>query len=295
MEAQNNQTLFRCRDRAKTFPGLSGISFRIMDHLPLKDALCVFGGTQCTFNNMVDFVAEHSTFREGYQFGISGLMFLVPNRISQRTIPSVPIIEGKMVVLGPRDPAQRRRDTLRTIIQPFRWDAWMMLGATLALLLVLSFLKYCLYTEKKKRSFYNYVRSLVGDDVSDPIFNPKNASELTMEERKWLRGLQEESKLMNKVSGTALGLAGAALLTISILFYEIAVVNYIFAQTVQHLGKDVQNLTQRELSNYLVMGSAAQEIIWRKTGTFGLIPLSSATSIQFFTVSDLNHLAYSGS
>ncbi len=49
MEAQNNQTLFRCRERANVFPGLSGSSFRVKDNLPSEDALCVFGGTQCTF------------------------------------------------------------------------------------------------------------------------------------------------------------------------------------------------------------------------------------------------------
>ncbi len=266
MEAQNNQALFRCRDRVEVFPGLLGSSFRILDNLPLENAICVFGGTQCTFNNMVDFVAEHSTVIEGYQFAVIGLLFIYPDRISQRTIPTVSIMEGRTVILGPRDPHPRTRDVLRTVFQPFRLDVWVMLGAVLVFFFLLSVLKFCFSTQKKKRSFYNYLSSMCGEVQSDTITSPENASEQTADERKWTQELQEEFKHMSKVSGTALGLAFAALLTVIILFYEIAIVNYVFIRGEKQLEKDVQNLTPRELSKYMVMANTAHEKVCLKMG-----------------------------
>ncbi len=110
----------------RVFPGLSGSTVLVRENLPLEDARCVFCSTQCTVNSTVNVDSEHSTFSDGNQFGVSGIMILL--RISLHTIPTVAIMESNVVIFGPRYSKPRIKYVIGAIFQPLRWVYWEILG-----------------------------------------------------------------------------------------------------------------------------------------------------------------------
>ncbi len=75
---------------------------------------------------------------------------------------------------------------------------------------------------------------------------------------------QETVKLLNKVAVASLKIAVAAFFAIVILFYEIAVVNFVFLKKTHSLQKNLADLSKDEMSRYIIVKGGATEVIWRK-------------------------------
>ncbi len=99
MADEGDQKLFRCRDHSAHFSLLSGIAFEMHKNLKGPDHWCVWAGQDCMFNNMVDFV-EIQAENSKHQFAITGLLLETSVRVSKNLLPSSPIMDSRMIVLG---------------------------------------------------------------------------------------------------------------------------------------------------------------------------------------------------
>lgn len=59
-----------------------------------------------------------------------------------------------------------------------------------------------------------------------------------------------------------LGLSVVSLLAVTILFYEIGVVNFLFQNQHIRLGKALTDLSRNELANYCAIKDSASESVW---------------------------------
>eukprot|EP00177_Eucheuma_denticulatum_P001741 GFKZ01003130.1.p1 GENE.GFKZ01003130.1~~GFKZ01003130.1.p1 ORF type:complete len:665 (-),score=34.78 GFKZ01003130.1:1545-3539(-) len=83
---------------------------------------------------------------------------------------------------------------------------------------------------------------------------------------------EEEGKVMALASKYGLSMtlfriSLLAFLGVFALFYEVAVVNFVFQQSRVELGKSVRNLSSRELAKYAVLRNSALENVWSAAGT----------------------------
>lgn len=86
-----------------------------------------------------------------------------------------------------------------------------------------------------------------------------------------------EAEMINKslsfsakygLSMTLFRLSLLAFVAVFALFYEVAVVNFLFQQQKLELSKSVKSLSNSELSQYSVLKNSALENVWNATGMF---------------------------
>ncbi len=261
MVAHDNQTIFPCRDRRAYFPDLNGIIFIVKEAIvPLHDAWCVYGGNQCTFNGMIDFISQHSTPEARYRFGVTGIAFIMPHRIRSTSKPTVPIMEGKMVIVGPRSPPSRKRDSLTSMILPFELGAWLSIVGVVFCFSILWLLVACAFTRPVN------LRSLLQLVVGEYVPEIPPAPEQPEKQQEWLN-MQENLRLSKKVAIAGLRSSFKVFLGTTIIFYEVLIAYHIFEQRSQSVTIDVRGLEKAELSSYGVVGDGAQEFVLRKEGT----------------------------
>lgn len=68
------------------------------------------------------------------------------------------------------------------------------------------------------------------------------------------------------LSMTLFRIALLAFIAVFALFYEVAVVNFLFQQNSLRIEKGVRNLSTRELNNFAVLKNSALENVWNATG-----------------------------
>ncbi len=237
MKTEDSVRLFPCRDRKSEFPGLEGVSFDLMDNLPLDDALCIYGGPNCTFTGMLEFVRR----QRDHQFVAGGLLFSIPERLTENTRPSAPISEDRIIVIGRRDSKSSIVQAYTTILRPFQLATWMMLLGILM--------------------FFVFARVLIAAYFSDPR-TPRNIARHVFDEHDLHSN--ETQRLLNKGAVASLMISVAAFFAIVILFYEIAVVNFVFSKKKHALQKSLSSLTEEEMKQYVIPKAEATENIWRK-------------------------------
>ncbi len=106
MRTEEHQKLFRCRERANFFPLLSGPFFDLVDAIPeLQKASCIWAGPNSTYESNVLFVRHVSHGKRTLKIVAGGMLFQMAYRVSNGTIPSAPITNGKVVVVSANRPA----------------------------------------------------------------------------------------------------------------------------------------------------------------------------------------------
>lgn len=68
------------------------------------------------------------------------------------------------------------------------------------------------------------------------------------------------------LSMTLFRIALLAFLAVFALFYEVAVVNFLFQQNSLQIEKAVRNLSTKDLANFTVLKNSALENVWNATG-----------------------------
>lgn len=276
MVAEDNQTLFRCKDRRTFFPDLGGFSFNVKSALKsLDDDLCAFAGNQCSVDGMIEFIAQYSNSPDGYQFGVTGMMFILPHRISSTSIPTVPIMDGRMVLLGPRTKSQKKKYAFRRMVSPFQIDAWLsILGVAFVFLFLWLLISWSFQDPVHFRDVAGImVRDLPGRFLVVPGEYPQD-----------LGVLEENIQLANRFAFNTLKLSVKVFLAITVLFYEIAVVYYIFEERGRTETIDIQGLKKSEMAKYIVIRGGAQEFVFRKSGTFFSFSSKSGTLVNIATL-----------
>lgn len=186
---------FSCRRRKQKYPDLSGIFFSILEEIsPLEDAMCVWVGPHCTYDNLIGLIDE-TTNAGPYQFLAGGLLFNLMYRMTNTTIPTVPIVHDKILIVGPsKQDGMNISSALEVVLSPFTPEVWRFLGVCVLCIGLLRVLISFLFGRDR------LIRHIFGeyeDDVTPPEVRRFN--------RYWMNGL-------------------ALFFAIVILYYEISVV-----------------------------------------------------------------------
>ena len=90
MNSEEHQIPFPCSEYKQQHKNLSGAFFDIVKATgTLGNAQCVWGGSECEFDDMVEFV-RRSKDAGSYKFIAGGLLFMLKYRMSEDTIASAP-------------------------------------------------------------------------------------------------------------------------------------------------------------------------------------------------------------
>lgn len=272
-EAIQLQKPFRCGDPASFHPSLGGIAFELHRVTSSRDYYCMWAGhgSNCTFNQLVDYTQIQAD--EGYQFGITGLLLETPQRQCHHEA-SAPLIDNSVIIIGRRNTeSQKGQDALKQLIRPFNWATWLIF-----LLVVVVFVSVCFTIAVRFHVFRG--RSLVtaffiftGERDEAMAYEAQtHASRHLVSPSKSSNHLYNISESSDIVFATKYGLsmtlyriALVAFLGIFILFYEVAVVNFLFQQQSLFISQSVRALTAEELKKYSVLKGSALENVWNAT------------------------------
>ncbi|CAN8073779.1 unnamed protein product [Agarophyton chilense] len=238
--------------------GIRGIAFHLHKLTSSRDDWCMWGGhaDHCPFNQLVDFINVKAG--QGYRFGISGLLLEMPSRQCVNH-PSAPFLDNKMIIIGRRAPQfSGSEGPLHQLIKPFHQGTWAIFAGVLLL-----FVAVCLAIAVRFHWFRG--RSLI---TAFFIFSGERDQALAHE-----AALQQGVSAREAVSfATKYGLSMSlfrmallALVAIFALFYEVAVVNFLFQQHNQTLSKPVRRLSLEQLADFAVLKDSALENVWDAT------------------------------
>ncbi len=268
MESVAHQRLFPCRDHRRAFPHLDGIAFKIHQEMVLdSDPLCVWAGSTCSFNNMVDFVwlAAQSAETSSYQFAISGFLTILPRRVSLYTFPTTPFLDSDVLILGPNhEPQGPIRSAFQQVFRAFQLPTWLLLACVVLLFILLTLIVSAVFSTPSTAA--NILANLFGDRCQDRRYSSESVRGAAV-----LSGAVLKLRLMHRATIILLGISFTAFTMITILFYEVSVVNFIFTRNGFELGKDVSTLTNSDLRLYSVAKGTAEESVWRRSGKYCIL------------------------
>lgn len=243
MKLEEHQAPFKCRDRKKVWPNLKGAFFDIMDNIPeVEDALCVWAGSKdsCVFDDMVRFL-EKTSIEGKHKFVVGGLMFLLGYRVSRYTIPSVPMLENQLNILGPSGDSAGFKESFRIVSRPFTTEAWIFIISIMGAFLLVRIVIALNFMHRLDR--YSFWSNLFGeyDTVAARrrIYNHlycescsagNSSFDLRCDRCRERRETEDERIENLRALNTNWYRATHLSVIIIVLFYEIAVVNFVFAR-----------------------------------------------------------------
>ena len=222
MNSSEHQQPFPCSQYSEKYENLYGPFFDILKQMPpLNDSLCVWGGNDCTYDDMVSFVQRTTSRVEKYKFMTGGLLFNLRYRMnSPLSIPSVPLMEDHLIIIGPRnDDRMSWASAWDALWRPFTTKAWAMLIFTL---LSVVFLRVWIsYHFTTPFTWHHFRDNLLGDYIHShtaPIYQRPTDVPVA-------RHL-DPAELRRLNSYTTNGVK--MLFILVLLYYEIAVVDFVF-------------------------------------------------------------------
>jgi len=199
----------------------------------LKDAMCIYGGSRCSFDGTIRFMQDAMQNNNTHMFIAGGYFTNLPHRHSLYTLPSAPALTTNMVLLYNQANELNGIDhAFRTITGPFMPGAWIMVEVFgLALL-----------------SFFAifYFRFRPRDNALAWFFN----------ERRNEHGLEATTWFFLKTAGIVF-FAGIVLL------YEVGIAVNIFRGG-DPFVEDIEQLKTLDLPMLAVPAGGASEIILKK-------------------------------
>lgn len=291
--ASQYQVPFRCGQPGSLHPSVRGIAFDLHMNTSSRESYCVWAGhpNQCSFNALVEFtdlMAEND-----YQFAITGLLLETPRRQCTHE-PSAPFIDNAMIVIGSStDDKAIAPGPVYQLTQPFRAGAWGIFAAFILLFVVVClaiavrfhvFRGRSLITaffifagerdeamahenDMQSRNARLYREQVRYNSVRRRILGEKSPAEHPLSQdvsppRKYSSSFATKYGL----SMTLFRIALVAFAGIFALFYEVAVVNFLFQQQSLELSKSVRSLSVVELQRYSVLRNSALENVWNASG-----------------------------
>lgn len=278
------QSPFPCGNPSAHHPSLNGLAFDLHNRTSSGDSLCIWAGPpDCSFNALVDFTAQQAS--SGYQFAITGLLLETPQRQCVHE-PSAPLIDNRMVIIGQTDPNNASsRGPFYQLVKPFRWSTWAIFGVVVILFVFVCLAIAVRFHVVRGRSLVTAFFIFAGERDQAMAYEfdsvgHKDHNRATRTRSRWGRlfnnGTRAEQveECRRSVSfatkyGLSMTLFRVSLLSfiaVFALFYEVAVVNFLFQQNSLAISKSVRNLSVRELKNYAVLQNSALANVWEATG-----------------------------
>ena len=222
MNSEQHQKPFPCSQYSQTYEDLYGPFFDLVNLIPpLNESMCVWVGNDCTHDGMVSFVQRTTKDVKKYKFMTGGLLFNLGYRMSSPlSVPSVPLLEDKLIIIGPRnDDRVSLASAWDALWRPFTTRAWALLIFTLVSVVFLRvWISYHFTTPFTWRNFRD---NILGDYIHSrmaPIYQqPSDVPVARHLDPAELRRLN--SYTMNGVK---------LLFVLVVLYYNIAVVGFVF-------------------------------------------------------------------
>lgn len=286
------QRPFRCGSPTDLHPSLRGITFEVHKLTSSRDLYCMWSGhaTQCEFNALVDFTEVMAA--EGYQFALSGALLETPQRQCHHN-PSAPLIDDPMIIIG-HNPGDKSiaKSPIDSLTRPFQLGAWAIFGIIILTFAIVAFAiavrfhvfrgrslitAFFIFTGERDEAlaYENHVRELKSTSArshksfdSAPVsFASSNFSDVPPRPIAHSPSSQENDSFATKygLSMTLFRIALVSFFAIFALFYEVAVVNFLFQQRNVELSKTVRSLSPEELQSYSILKNSALEHTWNAT------------------------------
>ena len=265
--ANELQKPFPCGKYANIFKEkgtkLQGIAFVLHSLTISSDDLCMWGGhpDDCLFNELVDYIDVKGRQNQGaYRFGITGLLLEIPIR-QCRHYSSSAFLDNSMIIIGRRNDSSMVHGPLQQLIRPFHWGSWAILIFFLIIFLLVCISIACRFHIVRRRSL-----------VTGFLLLADAGPEAIAYERQ-IHGREGATRARSFATKYGLSMsfyrfAIMAYVGIFVLFYEVAVVNFLFQQQTQSLARSVKSLTVNELKEYSVLKDSALELVWNTTGMY---------------------------
>lgn len=274
MKYHEDSTLFPCsRPRDSTFEHLHGSAFEIMAaSYKAVDALCVWGGPDCQFNEMVEFIDEQARESPSYKFGATGLLKENKRRLTENVIQSTSLMREELAIFG-KHQKNRKPFPVTVLVRPFRRTTWLAFVLFIAAVGVSAVFTARVFGPRAftvsdfvQYTFHFFMDPQLAVTTAQPHLSlqdsaDKTPSECDNEERR----RTSERFLTYKAARHLMRVALSAMIVIFLLFYEVAVVNFLFIEQSAPKVRSVKDLTEEDLMQYSVEKKAATEVVWHRT------------------------------
>ena len=214
------------------------------------DPFCIWAGPteSCSFQGLVHFIKEQD---EIYQFGVTGLYLETPERVKYYE-PSVSYLNDRMVIIGKKS-KEEGLFPVRKLALPFEGRAWIILFAVAFFYVVIAAIIAYRYNDGRISAM----------DVIDVLFVGSGEHQ----SRAHKRVLELFARMI------------AVTFIVVVLFYELAVTNFLFQPVEEKLHKNLGALSDDDLSHFCITGRSALEEVWSK---FGKCSVREQSSFQTF-------------
>ncbi len=218
----------------------------------VREAMCIHGGRNCSFDNSVRFVEDNAKYNPRYRFISGGFFLFMPHRRTLHIVHSQPWSSERMVVLVRQDGAKRSfKFAWKQVFQPYSREGWgILLGLVCLFCIALGIHAYRFSQAKTIRELIRW-------------FALSRPSE---------RGVWETA------SWSTLRLAVVVFFAVSILLYE---VSYLILSDPDNIS-NIEELKSLGLRNYAVVEGDAYETTFRyavgwenKTGIVPWVPVKT--------------------
>lgn len=246
-EGNLQKTPFEC-SKAKE-RGVKGAAIDVLTKRP-SNYMCIWGGPreECTFNHLINFLYH---FRHTHQFAFSNFLVDLPLRRCMHNI-GAPLLADRIVLIGRVVDNQIARDSpsqmFTNLLRPFQSETWVLFSGLFFMIFTLGALVVRFLGPNKRLSLSRTLLFVMGNhEVSQRPHRHRFAISII-------------SLLLNS--------SIVALSAIMVLFYEIAVVNFLFTQSSISTLKDISNISNEDLIEYCVNRNSAVDIVWRYSCMF---------------------------
>ncbi|CAN8071743.1 unnamed protein product [Agarophyton chilense] len=296
------QLPFICRNPRQVHRSLRGFGFEILKATSAGDDYCVWAGplSSCTWNSLVHFAAMMGK-NEGYQFAVFGPMYETPQRKCYH-FASASWWDDQMIILGRNVRENKTdTHPIWQLIKPFESQTWIVVGSMITLFFFVCLLIVYRFRAFHRKSlvtaisaYFLFMGHRDGAVATSRFAEEENFRQPSALKKDGSIGRESSSSLQSafstedfsqQIETTAPELGkhilekeafltkfslSTSLFRISIvafiamfsLFYEVAVVNFLFQQQNLELTKDIEHLTLKELHQYCVVRDTAAEAIW---------------------------------
>lgn len=266
---------FPCASPPQQFP-FSGLAPALHSLTSSRQAWCVYAGppSACSFNDLAAFIASPQLTQ--FHLAITGLVLETPQRQCNH-VPSASILDNSMILLGRLDavpPLESAAAVFHQLTQPFHPTTWAILAAIILFFLLVCFAIACHLHGAVRPAIPTALMVFLGarDEAmaaaacrmgkaraaaaapSVPTTPPSSPVGLVLHARsRYVFALS-----MHRI-------AVLALAAVFLLFYEVAVVNFLFSQQTATVKVAVTRLTREQLAQYAVLRGSALETVWNAT------------------------------
>lgn len=222
-----------------------------------------------------------------YKFAVTGLLLETPQRQCEHE-PSAPFIDNSMIIIGRNtDDNPAAKGPFYSLVKPFRGATWGIFGAVVFLFMLVCFAIAVRFHVLRGRSLVTAFFIFAGERDQAMAYEhdtkkhahlhlrgPRSrgvrrrssaaASVVTNERDAYKRSMTFATKY--GLSMTLFRISLLSFIAVFALFYEVAVVNFLFQQQALEIDKRVKSLSVSELESYSVLKNSALENVWHATG-----------------------------